>query len=72
MLFQIWENEWEGSVTLCQKGCWEAKLHRLQAIAYKLGLSSLKTQLLAEFDAKTRLEACQKEYEVMGWGEYLP
>lgn len=72
MLFQIWSNEFEGGISLCQKDSWESKLHRLHAIGFKLGLLEEKTELIAEYNAKTHLEAGQKRNEIMGWEEYQP
>lgn len=72
MLFQIWSNEWEGSISLCQKGSRESYLHRFQSIGFRLGFLKKEVVLIAEYDAKTNLEAAQKRNEIMGWEEYQP
>jgi len=72
MLFQIWENEYDGSISLSPKDSFECRRNRLESIAYRLGFFKEKVQLIAEYNAKTRLEAAQKRNEIMGWEEYQP
>lgn len=72
MLFRIWENEYDGCIALCQEGSRDDTQNRMESILYRLGFLEEKVEKLAEFQARTQLEAAKKRNEIMGWEEYQP
>lgn len=72
MLFRIWENEYDGSISLSPEGSRDDIQNRMESILYRLGFLEERVAKVAEFQARTQLEAAQKRNKIMGWEEYHP
>lgn len=70
MLFQIWEDEEVGCISLSQKESEDSLTYKMLRILYHFGVNDDKVVLIAEYDARTHLEALQRRNEIMGWGDY--